>query len=155
MAQQPDSNLLEQAEIIRDETTANANTATRVGTMLVDIVDSKYNRPYQVYTAILTQASNAAPVATVLENDFTSTLTWVYNSPGNYTLYAGGDSIFTANKTVCFTNQISDDNNSMYLFMAMSSTATGVDVIVSNGSSNINDILGNGNTACIEIRVYN
>lgn len=155
MAQQPDSYLLSQAEVIRDETTANANTANRVGEMLVDIVDSKYNRPYQVYTAILNQSSNTAPVATVLENDFTSTLTWVYNSPGNYTLYAGGDSIFTANKTVCFTSQISDDNNSMYLFMAISSVATGVDVIVSDGTNNVNSILGNGNTACIEIRVYN
>jgi len=152
MAHQPDSNLLEQAEIIRDETTANANTATRVGEMLVDIVDSKYNRPYQVYTAILTQASNTAPIATVLENDFTeTTFTFYYEGVGLYSLNTGGNAIFTANKTVCFTNQISDDNVSVYGFTAYRTDDFNI-IITSSG---IDNLLGIGNIACIEIRVYN
>ena len=152
MAHQPDSNLLEQAEVIRDETTANANTATRVGEMLVDIVDSKYNRPYQVYTATLSQTSTNAPVATILENDFTATtFTFYYEGVGLYSLNTNGNGIFTANKTVCFTNQISDDNVSTYGFTAYRSEEFSI-IITSSG---VDNLLGQGNIACLEIRVYN
>lgn len=43
MAQKDDATLLTQAGVIKAETTANANTATRVGTMMEDIIDSKMN----------------------------------------------------------------------------------------------------------------
>lgn len=43
MAQKTDIQLSTQADEVRDETTANANTATRVGTLFEDIVDSKMN----------------------------------------------------------------------------------------------------------------
>lgn len=40
MAEKTITELLTDAGTIKDETTANANTATRVGTMLEDIIDS-------------------------------------------------------------------------------------------------------------------
>jgi hypothetical protein len=43
MAQQNDSQLIVSADVIKNETVANANTATRVGDMLNDIIDSKIN----------------------------------------------------------------------------------------------------------------
>lgn len=53
----------------------------------------------KIYRANLTQASTAAPVATVLENDFGDvTLTWGYTSTGLYTLTASLP-IFTSAKT--------------------------------------------------------
>lgn len=52
------------------------------------------------YKANLTQSSTDAPVATVLENDFSAigTLTWGYTSAGIYTLTASAP-MFTSGKT--------------------------------------------------------
>lgn len=55
---------------------------------------------YKVYTAILTQTSTNAPVATVLENTLGGTVVWSYNSVGFYT--ATLVSAFTTNKTQVF-----------------------------------------------------
>lgn len=44
MAVKTDAELLAQAVVIRDENAEGANTATRVGTMVVDIIDSKGNK---------------------------------------------------------------------------------------------------------------
>lgn len=43
MAQQTDAELLDEAAVIKDETTAGANTHTRVGEMLENIIESKLN----------------------------------------------------------------------------------------------------------------
>jgi hypothetical protein len=43
MSQKTDSQLRADATIIKNETAEGANTATRVGQMLIDIVDSKPN----------------------------------------------------------------------------------------------------------------
>lgn len=43
MAQLTDGQLISEAEIIRDETTIAANTATRIGEMFVNSIDSKIN----------------------------------------------------------------------------------------------------------------
>lgn len=52
----------------------------------------------KVYRATLTQASTAAPVATVGQNTLGQTVTPARTSTGLYTLTAGG-AVFTANKT--------------------------------------------------------
>lgn len=54
-------------------------------------------RPYKVYTALLTQSGTGAPVATVMENTLGLTVTYTYNSVGNYTATAAAT--FTLNKT--------------------------------------------------------
>ena len=40
---------------------------------------------YDSYVALLTQTSTNAPVATVLSNNLTATLTWARTGPGVYT----------------------------------------------------------------------
>lgn len=67
---------------------------------------------FLVYTALLTQTSTNAPVATILENTLGGTVVWTYGSTGNYVATLIG--AFTAAKTVIFglTNNInsaSDD----------------------------------------------
>jgi hypothetical protein len=59
-----------------------------------DVTDSV--RPYKVYTAILTQTGENAPVATVLENTI-GDISFTYESAGSYTI--NSNSLFTVNKT--------------------------------------------------------
>ena len=63
-----------------------------------------YNLGYTVYTALLTQAGTAAPVATILQNTTGGTFTWTRQSAGNYTVTAS-TALFTADKTIVFGNQ--------------------------------------------------
>ena len=63
-----------------------------------------YNLGYTVYTALLTQAGTAAPVATILQNTTGGTFTWTRQSAGNYTVTAS-TALFTVNKTIVFGNQ--------------------------------------------------
>ena len=58
---------------------------------------------YNSYVALLTQAGTAAPVATVLSNNLTATLTWARTGAGIYTLTASA-ATFTNNKTIVFFN---------------------------------------------------
>ena len=58
---------------------------------------------YTVYTALLTQAGTAAPVATILKNNTGATFTWARTSSGTYTITASGN-VFTNNKTLVFFN---------------------------------------------------
>lgn len=58
---------------------------------------------YTSYVALLTQAGTAVPVATVLSNNLTATLTWARTGTGTYTLTASA-ATFTANKTIVFFN---------------------------------------------------
>ena len=62
-----------------------------------------YNLGYTVYTALLTQAGTAAPVATILQNTTGGTFTWTRQSAGNYTVTAS-TALFTADKTIVFLN---------------------------------------------------
>ena len=61
------------------------------------------NLGYTVYTALLTQAGTAAPVATILQNTTGGTFTWSRQSAANYTVTASS-ALFTANKTIVFLN---------------------------------------------------
>jgi len=58
---------------------------------------------YTVYTALLTQAGIAAPVATILKNNTGATFTWARTSIGTYTITASSN-VFTNNKTIVFYN---------------------------------------------------
>ena len=67
-----------------------------------DIKDSA-GPGYKVYTALLTQAGTAAPVATILKNNTGATFTWARTGGGTYTITANINT-FTANKTIVFFN---------------------------------------------------
>ena len=53
--------------------------------------------PYKIYSAILTQSGNSAPVATVLQNTLGGDITWTYVDPGVYS--ANSDALLTNGKT--------------------------------------------------------
>jgi len=67
-----------------------------------DIKDSA-GPGYKVYTALLTQAGTAAPVATILKNNTGATFTWARTGSGTYTITASSNT-FTSNKTIVFFN---------------------------------------------------
>jgi len=56
-------------------------------------------RPYRTYVALLTQSGSNAPNATVLENTFPITPTWVRASTGIYNLNLSGS--FPVSGTFC------------------------------------------------------
>lgn len=64
MAQTSDANLTTAANVIKNETTALANTASRVGTMLNNIIDSKINNE-NISTSIPTDTGSDAKVPSV------------------------------------------------------------------------------------------
>lgn len=64
---------------------------------------NSYSLGYTVYTALLTQAGTAAPVATILQNTTGATFTWARTSSGTYTITASSNT-FTSNKTIVFMN---------------------------------------------------
>ena len=70
---------------------------------LATLINSGSVAGYKVYTALLTQAGTAAPVATILQNTTGGTLTWTRQSAGNYTITASS-ALFIANKTMVFVN---------------------------------------------------
>jgi hypothetical protein len=73
--------------LINGTSPANLSDAmTLLSTLLIGVS----GQPYKVYTAILNQSTNNAPVATVLQNTIHPDLTWGYNASGRYGLSAGG-----------------------------------------------------------------
>ena len=73
--------------VINGTSPANLSDAmTLLSTLLIGVS----GQPYKVYTAILNQSANNAPVATVLQNTIHPDLTWEYNASGRYGLSAGG-----------------------------------------------------------------
>ena len=101
---------------------------------------------YDSYVALLTQTGTAAPVATVLSNNLTATLTWARTGTGVYTLTANA-ATFTANKTIVFLNNGSDTTAVLIPPIVWTRTSdtvltitTGVDAAITNGS--------------LEVRIY-
>jgi len=101
---------------------------------------------YDSYVALLTQTGTAAPVATVLSNNLTATLTWARTGTGIYTLTANA-ATFTANKTIVFLNNGSDLTATQVPPIVWTRTSdtvltitTGADAAITNGS--------------LEVRIY-
>jgi len=97
--------VLEQADDATTDLEANDITATggitATGNITTSGSISDANgtvKPFKRYTALLTQTSTNAPVATVLKNELSVTPTWGYTSTGVYTCTATG--LFTSAKTV-------------------------------------------------------
>jgi hypothetical protein len=74
MAQKIDTDLQIQKQVIEGETTDNANTATRVGQMFEDVIDSKFSRLDDAYDGVKgLRAGVTAPAS--LKDIVTTTLT--------------------------------------------------------------------------------
>jgi len=121
---------------------------------------------YDSYVALLTQTGTAAPVATVLSNNLTATLTWARTGTGIYTLsnnltatltwartgtgiytLTANAATFTANKTIVFLNPGNDTTAVLIPPIVWTRTSdtvltftTGVDAAITNGS--------------LEVRIY-
>ena len=110
---------------------------------------NSYSLGYTVYTALITQAGTAAPVATVLQNTTGGTIAWTRNSTGRYVATISGAN-FTANKTAVIVT--SGGNSDMILRPVVSSTTT-VDWYNIDSSDNaVSDVISA--TTTVEIRIY-
>ena len=70
---------------------------------LGSLINAGFTGGYTVYTALLTQAGAAAPVATIMQNTLGGTITWTRTGTGAYTATIA-NALFTSNKTMVFIN---------------------------------------------------
>jgi len=108
---------------------------------------------YKVYTALLTQTGNAAPVAVVLENTIGS-IVWTRNSPGSYTGTLNNS--FPQNKTFITYTHDGINGNTGYSG-AVRINNNEVELSFNDGIQNPGQYIDIGQNAIesIEIRVYN
>lgn len=136
----------------------NLTLPTNNGTFA--LVSDIYIKPYQVYSAFLTQTSTNAPVATVVENTLNSTSgtgipIWSYDGVGAYTITQFGG--FSTTKTaLIFEVRIQGSaslSKSLFYGAVNDVDSMYIGTIDTNGGeSEANDIFSD---TFIEIRVYN
>ena len=130
------------SDLILGVDTSNSKNTTKTFTAGAIASLASGSTAYNSYVALLTQAGTAAPVATVLSNNLTATLTWARTGVGVYTLTASA-ATFTANKTIVFLNagssiplisseRTSDTILTIKTFVPGSGAA--VDAAITNGS---------------------
>ena len=107
---------------------------------------NSYSLGYTVYTALLTQAGTAAPVATILQNTTGGTITWTRTGTGEYTATIA-NALFTLNKTLVFINNGDGLHQGQGVAPNWTSpTTTTIDIDTFSDGALIN--------GAIEIRVY-
>jgi len=127
-----------------DNDTSIATTAFVTGAITTD-------KPYKVYTAILTQTGTSAPVATVLQNTTNTTITWTRGATGDYSATPSIGGFFTANKTAVFVNRGSTSTNNDVSTGWVWSSASNVRILTYNNGVLTDSCLSDGT---VEIRVY-
>jgi hypothetical protein len=133
--------------------TTGDNTLARIAhvNQLVDQINNNSSTlPYKVYTALLTQNNQSAPVPTVLENTLGGTVAWTRDSAGNYIGTLNG--AFTAGKTVCFYTHDGYNGNTGFGGAIRKDSNT---VWISFNDPSGTYIDSQGDSDSIEIRVYN
>ena len=136
------------SDLILGVDTSNSKNTTKTFTA-GDIASlASGSTAYNSYVAILNQAGTAAPVATVLSNNLTATLTWARTSQGTYTLTAS-EATFTANKTIVFLNA----GSGIPLISAerTSDTVLTVKTFVPSSAAATDNVITNG---AFEVRIY-
>jgi hypothetical protein len=105
------------------------------------------NNTYKTYVANLSQVGTSPPSVTVLDNTFVSTMTWTYDSTGEYLLTSTNND-FVSGKTMLFITPI----DSAFIKIRRLS-----DNVINVGTQNISGVKTNGllDNVSIEIRVYN
>jgi len=127
----------------------NTDAKPTTNNFKVSDISSLTNIGYTVYTALITQAGTAAPVATVLQNTTGGTIAWTRNSTGRYVATISGAN-FTANKTAVIVT--SGGNSDKFLKPVVGSTST-IDIYnIDTGNSAVSDIISA--TTTVEIRIY-
>ncbi len=130
--------------LIVDTSTDGNPTKTATINGIGSLINAGFTGGYTVYTALITQAGTAAPVATILQNTTGGTFTYARTSGGDYTVTVSGN-LFTVNKTLVFLNGGSSENNHDVAWERASDT-------VINLSTHNSD--GKFTAGSIEIRIY-
>ena len=108
---------------------------------------NSYSLGYTVYTALIDQATTAAPTATVLQNTTGGTITWSRASTGNYTAVISGAN-YVENKTAIL---LGNTNATMSILQQCVKSTTGITFEqISNANSNVDGLT----KISIEIRIY-
>jgi hypothetical protein len=139
-------------------TDANGNKENRTRNFTVQSLGSLINTGfvggYTVYTALLTQAGTAAPVATVLQNTTGGTIAWTRNSTGRYIATISGKT-YTANKTAIFlTSGATGATDGAFLKVENSGNTT-IQAFYNYDTATNTAIDGVVTGSAIEIRIYN
>lgn len=132
--------------LISDSSKSNATKSATVNQLSAYIVPGI--NVYDSYTALLTQTSTNAPVATVLSSNLTGTFTWARTGVGVYTLTASA-ATFTANKTIVFIN--AGSSQSIITGERTSDTVLTVKTFVPSSGAATDNSITNG---AFEVRIY-
>ena len=138
---------------VADPNVAGDTNKTRNFTIqsIASLINTGFAGGYTVYTALLTQAGAAVgniPVATVLQNTTTQTITWsrtAGNAAGEYTATIT-NSLFALNKTMVFINNGSTVSNTANIGWASPTTST---ITIDTSTDSVLT------AASLEIRIYN
>lgn len=125
-------------------TNEKATTKNFSLTQVGSLINAGFAGGYTVYTALITQAGTAAPVATVLQNTTGRTFVYARTSGGDYTITASS-SLFTTDKTIVFLNGGSAENNHDIAWGRASNTVINLNTHNSDGKFT---------AGSIEIRIY-
>ena len=110
---------------------------------------NSYSLGYTVYTALITQAGAAAPVATVLQNTTGGTIVWTRNSTGRYVATISGTTYTNDKTTVLVTSGGNNDN----ILRPIITATTAIDWYNIDSSDNaVSDTIAE--TTTVEIRIY-
>jgi len=110
---------------------------------------NSYSLGYTVYTALITQAGAAAPIATVLQNTTGGTIVWTRNSTGRYVATISGTTYTTDKTTVLVTSGGNNDN----ILRPRITATTAIDWYNIDSSDNaVSDTIAE--TTTVEIRIY-
>jgi len=131
------------ADKVVDNPTRNFTVAS------VASLANSINLGYTVYTALLTQAGTAVPVATVLQNTTGGTIAWTRVSVGRYVATIT-NATYTANKTSSIVT--SGGNNDFMLKPALFSNTTFEFFNLDLSDNQTSDTIAG--TTTVEIRIY-
>ena len=110
---------------------------------------NSYSLGYTVYTALITQAGAAAPVATVLQNTTGGTIVWTRNSTGRYVATISGTTYTNDKTTVLVTSGGNNDN----ILRPIITATTAIDWYnIDSSDNNVSDTIAE--TTTVEIRIY-
>jgi hypothetical protein len=120
---------------------------------LISVITKSLAPKYKVYTALLSQAGEDAPVPTVLENTLGETLSYTRTDEGTYVITTTG--IFPQDKTWAVINTPSYEGNGPFALQIGRISNTQCHIYAYQLPNNPTDLGTNGDRVSIEIRVYN
>jgi len=133
------------------DTSTEGNPTKTASVSSIATVANSLNLGYTVYSALLTQENAEAPVATVLQQTISGTLTWSRLGPGSYVLTSDGTP-FTSNKVQVFVNNGAPISTTSSIKWTRASTSQiGIKTFAQSTGLVADDLLLSGS---IEIRIY-